>query len=42
MKLRFFAGLNHHEIGALLGVNEKTVRGHWEVAKVRLSLPSGP
>jgi RNA polymerase sigma factor (TIGR02999 family) len=36
VKLRFFAGLNHHEIAALLGVNEKTVRRHWEVAKVRL------
>jgi RNA polymerase sigma factor (TIGR02999 family) len=36
VKLRFFAGLNHHEIAALLGVNEKTVRRHWEVAKVKL------
>ena len=36
VKLRFFAGLNHEEIAALLGVNEKTVRRHWEVAKVRL------
>jgi len=36
VKLRFFAGLNHDEIAALLGVNEKTVRRHWEVAKVRL------
>ena len=36
VKLRFFVGLNHHEIAALLGVNEKTVRRHWEVAKVRL------
>jgi len=36
VKLRFFAGLNHQEIAALLGVNEKTVRRHWEVAKVRL------
>jgi RNA polymerase sigma factor (TIGR02999 family) len=36
VKLRYFVGLNHEEIAALLGVNEKTVRRHWEVAKVRL------
>ena len=36
VKLRFFVGLSHEEIAALLGVNEKTVRRHWEVAKVRL------
>lgn len=36
VKLRFFGGLDHAEIAALLGVNEKTVRRHWEVAKVRL------
>ena len=36
VKLRFFAGLSHEEIATLLGVNEKTVRRHWEVAKVRL------
>ena len=36
VKLRFFAGLSHEEIAALLGVNEKTIRRHWEVAKVRL------
>jgi RNA polymerase sigma factor (TIGR02999 family) len=36
VKLRFFAGLSHEEIAALLGLNEKTVRRHWEVAKVRL------
>jgi RNA polymerase sigma factor (TIGR02999 family) len=36
VKLRFFAGLNHEEIAALLGVNERTIRRHWEVAKVRL------
>jgi DNA-binding NarL/FixJ family response regulator len=29
-------GLSQHEIGALLCVNEKTVRRQWEVAKVRL------
>jgi RNA polymerase sigma factor (TIGR02999 family) len=36
VKLRFFVGLSHDEIAALLGVNEKTVRRQWEVAKVRL------
>ena len=36
VKLRFFGGLDNAEIAALLGVNEKTVRRHWEVAKVRL------
>jgi RNA polymerase sigma factor (TIGR02999 family) len=36
VKLRFFVGLNNDEIAALLGVNEKTVRRHWEVAKVKL------
>ena len=36
VKLRFFAGLQHQEIAALLEVNEKTVRRHWEMAKVRL------
>jgi RNA polymerase sigma factor (TIGR02999 family) len=36
VKLRFFAGLGYEEIAALLGVNERTVRRHWEAAKVRL------
>jgi RNA polymerase sigma factor (TIGR02999 family) len=36
VKLRYFAGLENAEIGALLGVNEKTVRRHWQVAKVML------
>jgi RNA polymerase sigma factor (TIGR02999 family) len=36
VKLRFFVGLGNEEIAALLGVNEKTVQRHWEVAKVRL------
>lgn len=43
VKLRCFVGLNHHEIGEALGVNEKTIRRHWEVAKVRLmELMGGP
>ena len=36
VKLRFFGGLSHEEIAQVLSVNEKTVRRHWEVAKVRL------
>ena len=36
VKLRFFVGLSNEEIAALLRLNEKTVRRHWEVAKVRL------
>ncbi len=36
VKLRFFVGLGHQEIAALLGVNEKTVRRQWSLAKVRL------
>ncbi len=36
VKLRFFSGMANEEIAALLGVNEKTVRRHWSVAKVWL------
>jgi RNA polymerase sigma factor (TIGR02999 family) len=36
VKLRFFAGLGHDEIAALLDLNEKTIRRHWELAKVWL------
>lgn len=36
VKLRYFAGLKHQEIADALEVNEKTVRRHWEVAKIRL------
>jgi RNA polymerase sigma factor (TIGR02999 family) len=36
VKLRFFSGMENEEIAALLGVNEKTVRRHWAVAKVWL------
>ena len=41
--LRFFVGLGNEEIAALLDVNEKTVRRHWELAKVQLfrSIRSG-
>jgi len=36
VKLRFFVGLCNEETATLLNVNEKTVRRHWEIAKVRL------
>jgi RNA polymerase sigma factor (TIGR02999 family) len=36
VKLRFFAGLTHPEVAALLDVSEKTARRHWQVAKIRL------
>lgn len=36
VKMRFFCGLENGEIAAVLGVNEKTVRRHWELAKVWL------
>ncbi len=36
VKLRFFSGMEHNEIAALLSVNEKTVRRHWTLAKVWL------
>jgi len=36
VRLRFFAGFTHGEIAEALGLNEKTVRRHWTVAKVRL------
>ena len=36
VKLRFFAGLKNEEIAGLLDVSEKTVRRHWNSAKVRL------
>ena len=36
VKLRFFSGMENEEIASLLGVNEKTVRRHWSIAKVWL------
>ena len=36
VKLRFFCGMENEEIAAILGVNEKTVRRHWALAKVWL------
>lgn len=34
VKLRFFAGLNHSEVGGALKLSEKTVRRQWNLAKV--------
>lgn len=36
VKLRYFGGMRHHEIAALLEIGETTVRRHWAVAKVWL------
>jgi RNA polymerase sigma factor (TIGR02999 family) len=36
VKMRVFCGLENEEIAAILEVNEKTVRRHWELAKVWL------
>lgn len=36
VKLRFFGGMTHDEIAALLEVSETTVRRHWALAKVWL------
>lgn len=36
VKLRYFVGLNHQQIAEALDINEKTVRRHWQVARVRL------
>ncbi|MCQ4167368.1 ECF-type sigma factor [Tahibacter harae] len=40
----FFAGLSFAEIGSLRGVTERTVRRHWETARIFLcdALPAGP
>lgn len=36
VKMRFFCGMENEEIAAILGVNERTVRRHWQLAKIRL------
>jgi RNA polymerase sigma factor (TIGR02999 family) len=36
VRLRYFAGFTHAEIAHALALNEKTVRRHWTVAKIRL------
>jgi RNA polymerase sigma factor (sigma-70 family) len=36
VELRFFGGLEHDEIAALLGVSNPTVRRRWRVAKAWL------
>ena len=36
VKLRFFGGLTHEEIAALLEISERTVERHWALAKLWL------
>jgi len=36
VKLRFFVGLSNQEVANLFGVNERTVRRHWNLAKAWL------
>ncbi len=36
VKLRFFAGLNHEEVGLALGISAVTARRHWRYARVWL------
>lgn len=36
VKMRYFAGLSNDEIASLLEISEKTVRRHWQVARIRL------
>lgn len=36
VKMRFYCGMENEEIAAVLEVNEKTVRRHWQLAKVKL------
>ncbi len=36
VKMRFYCGMENEEIATVLGVNEKTVRRHWQLAKVWL------
>lgn len=36
VKMRYFCGMENEEIASILGVNEKTVRRHWALAKAWL------
>ena len=36
VKMRFYCGMENEEIAAVLDVNEKTVRRHWQLAKIQL------
>ena len=36
VELRFFAGLEHAEVGEALGVSARTVERHWRMARVWL------
>jgi RNA polymerase sigma factor (sigma-70 family) len=37
VEMRYFAGLTDAEIGAALGVTDRTVRRHWERARLLLA-----
>jgi len=37
VEMRYFAGLDNEEIAASLGVTDRTVRRHWEKARLMLS-----
>ena len=36
VRLRFFAGLSEEEVGAVLGVTDRTIRREWSLAKALL------
>jgi RNA polymerase sigma factor (TIGR02999 family) len=38
VEMRYFAGLDNEEIAASLGVTDRTVRRHWEKARLLLSV----
>jgi RNA polymerase sigma factor (sigma-70 family) len=38
VEMRYFAGLDNEEIAASLGVTDRTVRRHWEKARLILSV----
>jgi RNA polymerase sigma-70 factor (ECF subfamily) len=42
VRLRFFGGLSVTEAAAVLGVSERTVKGHWALARAWLARELGP
>ena len=41
VRLRFFVGLNHEQVGQILGVSTSTVRRHWRYARAWLRREMG-
>ena len=41
VEMRYFGGLTEEEIGAALGVTERTVRRDWEKARLLLAIRTG-